>query len=432
MISNGEVGGAKVSNTGLNLNDHSIKIGWLKAEKGIIMRKEMKGVKRLTFRPSDKGATKRFEKAWGRIHDSRLKEMSMEDIVKENMGIVVRIMKNRNTKVNPNGWSPISRLISLRISVHGTARRMKDRIDYVKIMKARVEELKRSEEELVLNVNEIGWLRDNGLYERPVDWQEWKLLFGGSKYNDEQMNRLRKLNCGRRRRELRLLHSSRMERIQADADAGKIGGVIRDIINRKGGYKMEAIVNEGVCTKDPKEVTNIATDWFMDWFRRSDEDKKRDISLTGMMERDEEEEFVSRATEMKMPKEAIKHVWEGFKKKEINDIGKKEAEELEVYVPTLEEFKEYIKKMNPHSTGGISGLTYFMVQKWDDRVKERVYDELKEKYINKEIPKGWGDCLLAPIPKVVDPTLSDLRPLMLFEVLRKIWTGVIMKKIKGF
>ena len=32
--------------------------------------------------------------------------------------------------------------------------------------------------------------------------------------------------------------------------------------------------------------------------------------------------------------------------KEINDIGKKEAEELEVYVPTLEEFKEYIKKMN--------------------------------------------------------------------------------------
>ena len=129
----------------------------------------MKGVKRPTFRPSDKGATKRFEKAWCRIHDSRIKEMSMEDIVKENMEIVGRIMKNRNTKVNPNGWSPISRLISLRISVHGTARRMKDRIDYVKIMKARVEELKRSEEELVLNVNEIRWLRDNGLYERPVD-----------------------------------------------------------------------------------------------------------------------------------------------------------------------------------------------------------------------------------------------------------------------
>ena len=34
-----------------------------------------------------------------------------------------------------------------------------------------------------------------------------------------------------------------MERIQSEADAGRIGGVIREIINKKGGYKMEAIVN---------------------------------------------------------------------------------------------------------------------------------------------------------------------------------------------
>ena len=73
-----------------------------------------------------------------------------------------------------------------------------------------------------------------------------------------------------------------------------------------------------------------------------------------------------------------------------------------------------------------------MIQKWDDRVKERTYNELREKFVKKEIPEGWGDCLLAPIPKVPDPTLSDLRPLMLFEVLRKIWTGVIMEKIKKF
>jgi hypothetical protein len=41
--------------------------------------------------------------------------------------------------------------------------------------------------------------------------------------------------------------------------------------------------------------------------------------------------------------------------------------------------------MNPHSTGGISGLTYFMIQKWDDRVKERIYEELREKFVRKEI-----------------------------------------------
>ena len=53
-----------------------------------------------------------------------------------------------------------------------------------------------------------------------------------------------------------------------------------------------------------------------------------------------------------------------------------------------------------------------MIQKWDDRVKERTYNELRDKFVKKEIPEGWGDCLLAPIPKVIDPTLQDLRPLM--------------------
>ena len=93
---------------------------------------------------------------------------------------------------------------------------------------------------------------------------------------------------------------------------------------------------------------------------------------------------------------------------------------------------DIINRMNPHSTGGISGLTYFMVQKWDIRIKTKVYEDLKKLYVKKEIPKGWGDSLLAPIPKVPDPTLEDLRPLMLFEVLRKIWTGLIMEKLRTY
>ena len=40
--------------------------------------------------------------------------------------------------------------------------------------------------------------------------------------------------------------------------------------------------------------------------------------------------------------------------------------------------------------------------------------------------------MLALIPKVQDPTLAELRPLMLVEGLRKIWTGMIMGKIREF
>ena len=127
-------GGGKVSNTGLDLNDHSIIIGWLDVPEGVKKVREMKGVKLATLRPADKGATKKIEKAWGKISDNTINKMSMEEIIRENMGIVERISANRNTKRNPNGWSPIARLISLRISVHGTARRMKDKITYDKII----------------------------------------------------------------------------------------------------------------------------------------------------------------------------------------------------------------------------------------------------------------------------------------------------------
>ena len=68
-----------------------------------MVKREMKGIRIATLRPADKGATKRFEKAWSRIHDNKIKDMSMEDIMRENKGIITRIMNNRVTKTNPNG-----------------------------------------------------------------------------------------------------------------------------------------------------------------------------------------------------------------------------------------------------------------------------------------------------------------------------------------
>ena len=45
---------------------------------------------------------------------------------------------------------------------------------------------------------------------------------------------------------------------------------------------------------------------------------------------------------------------------------------------------------------------------------------------------GWGRRWLQPIPKILNPSLEDLRPLMLVEVTRKIWVGLIMGHIAKF
>jgi len=125
-------------------------------------------------------------------------------------------------------------------------------------------------------------------------------------------------------------------------------------------------------------------------------------------------------------------LWTGMTNKELNEEAKVESEGLDQYLPTFEEFCEYIKTLNPRSAGGPSGLTYVLVQYWPENVKKRVYNALKEAWEKRKIIPGWGRRFLKPIPKICEPGLEDLRPFMLIEVTRKIWVGLIMKKIADF
>ncbi len=58
----------------------------------------------------------------------------MDQIIKKTMKHVKMICDNRNNKTNRDGWSPVTRIVSMRISVHGTAIKIKGRPDYDRIM----------------------------------------------------------------------------------------------------------------------------------------------------------------------------------------------------------------------------------------------------------------------------------------------------------
>jgi hypothetical protein len=218
------------------MNDHAILIAWVGIVEKTDKSKEMKTMNVPTIRPTDKGATRKLEKIFSRVSGEELKGMGMKEIIEETMKKVKIICDNRNNKTNRDGWSPVTRIISMRISVHGTAVKLWDRPDHDSIMKGRVDELRRREKRMVLSEEERGWMRDHGVNDEYIDWGEWKRLYRDKLGNFEQMTRLKKLNSGRRRKELRLLCNSRMYRIQADADAGRIGGAIRLIMDKKKGY----------------------------------------------------------------------------------------------------------------------------------------------------------------------------------------------------
>ncbi len=67
----------------------------------------------------------------------------------------------------------------------------------------------------------------------------------------------------------------------------------------------------------------------------------------------------------------------GLLQKEVNEGCLTEAKDLARFVPSLEEFKTHIKHLNPRSAGGVSGLTYLLVQQWPDEIKDKVYEELR-------------------------------------------------------
>ena len=186
--------------------------------------------------------------------------MGMKEIMEETMKKVKVICENRNNKTNRDGWSPVTRIISMRISVHGTSVKLGERPDHDRVMKGRVEELRRREKRMVISEEEIGWMRDHGINNEFIDWDEWKRMYSDRLGNFEQMTRLKKLNSGRRRKELRILCNSRMYRIQADADAGRIGGAIRLIMHKKKGCKMECLVDEWL--RDSDKVDKKAFDHF--------------------------------------------------------------------------------------------------------------------------------------------------------------------------
>ena len=168
MISREKDGGMKTVEAGTDAKDHSIIVGWIKLEKVVKRVKEKKAVAVLTIRPTDKGAVRQYEKIFKRIPVDRVSQMSMEEIIVTTTEGVRRIMGSRTTKKNQDGWSPLSRIMTMRTSVHGTAVKMADRMDYNKVMRGRVEDLRRREEKIDLNEEEEVWLRENGMYTDPL------------------------------------------------------------------------------------------------------------------------------------------------------------------------------------------------------------------------------------------------------------------------
>jgi hypothetical protein len=382
---------------------------------------------------NDKGACRKFLLGMERFASSGrdIDLLSLQDITDQSLKIVQNINKRRNNSRSPSIWSPLAHILNLRVSALGSTIRSGLKGD-ISSLKSTIGKLRRDEMAVTLNEDEREWLDSNGIESEPFDWQEWTNQFSHTSIAARELIRLKKLLSQENRKEFRRLHSERMCRLQEQADSGKIGGIIKNIMGRPSSFTMESIRQGEETITDGKMIAKLITSFFSQWFARLPEEKDRDKRLSECVLGNDLEGWNALTTSCGIPPEVSSTLWGAFAPKQLSEDGRRDAAGLSEYVPSLDEFKRYIGKLNPRSAPGFSGLSYLMVKLWPDSLIDRAYECLREAWLERKGLKGWGIRLLAPIPKKPNPELKDLRPLMLVEVMRKIWVGLITSHVTSF
>lgn len=105
-------------------------------------------------------------------------------------------------------------------------------------------------------------------------------------------------------------------------------------------------------------------------------------------------------------------------------------EELQA-IPSIEEVKRAIMKLNKDSAGGPDGMTGAFYQGTWNIIGEDIYEMVKAFFIGDELPRFITHTNLVLLPKkLVINTFSDLRPISFSNFVNKIFSRIIHERIK--
>jgi hypothetical protein len=213
---------------------------------------------------------------------------------------------------------------------------------------------------------------------------------------------------------------------------GKQGQYIKSILRENTDRSVfEQLVDpEGNLITDPKEIQSKFTSYFKEAYATPDRHKN------GIHQPDWEwqtggtkEDFLGRVSHHGIPTHILEIIW-----KAMTTVPKAAAVQQDLsgifeVPPTFEDFCKAISSRSGKSAGGISDLTYSMMKTWSLPFKTLVYNNLAALW-GAPVPYWWKWRWLCPIPKTLGSnTPEGHRPVMLVEVLRKCWIGLIVFRI---
>ena len=97
---------------------------------------------------------------------------------------------------------------------------------------------------------------------------------------------------------------------------------------------------------------------------------------------------------------------------------------------TYEEFDASLNALVNGSAPGPSEVTSNMIKAWSSSTRHLVYAHMEHIWIERAAPKWFKDKVIKLAPKIPGNTeLNNMRPISLYEVLRKAWTTIVAKRI---
>ncbi len=119
-------------------------------------------------------------------------------------------------------------------------------------------------------------------------------------------------------------------------------------------------------------------------------------------------------------------------KRQITDEVAAELQ-LAMHAPfTYSEFNHCRKSLSPGKSPGPSGLTSTQIKHWGEEMTHYVYDLSSVMWAHHHIPGWWQDQIMTLLPTKMQGThdLAKIRPISLFEVIRKLWVGMVAKRVQ--
>ena len=251
---------------------------------------------------------------------------------------------------------------------------------------------------------------------------------------EQNMTRLLSEIHGRRRTEEKKQMSKAVQVREASRELGKVARVIKSFLGTQSErYTMTYIqTSKGRVVTGEEKIHNMVRAYFNKWFAMPDETKTSSLHVSESWHKavDSEEAFVEATEASGVPEHLWREIYPALRAQTYPEANASRMAKLN-QVPSLEEFRAAIAGLPTNSASGPSGLTYNMMKRWPLSVLTAAHRALVAQWTELHIPDGGGGNAWNRCRKATDtlPALKDLRPLVMLEALRNVWTKIILPRI---